>query len=28
MMSIFALMILRGSTKLAFPYVCAKAAAA
>jgi hypothetical protein len=27
-MSIFALVILRGSTKLAFPYICIKAAAA
>ena len=27
-MSIFALVILRGSTNLTFPYVCAKAAAA
>jgi hypothetical protein len=27
-MSIFALVILRGSTNLAFPYVCARAAAA
>ena len=27
-MSIFALVILRRSTKLAFPYICAKAVAA
>jgi hypothetical protein len=27
-MSIFALVILRGSTNLAFPYICAWAAAA
>jgi hypothetical protein len=27
-MSIFALVILRGSTNLTFPYVCAKAVAA
>ena len=27
-MSIFALVILRGPTKLAFPYICAKAVAA